>query len=178
MNVLIACARAKLKMIPVTIETVYENENEGSHFHPFRDSFRIYKVILGSLIKFALFSVSAGIIEILVFTLMNETLSLPYWPCYLTALVCSVLWNFTFNRRFTFQSAGNVPKAMALVALFYCIFTPASTLLGNYLTNIGWNEYLVTAINMILNFVTEFLYDKHVVFRGTVDTNDLAKKNK
>ena len=129
-------------------------------------------------LKFTLFSISAGIIEIISITLLNELTHLPYWPCYLIALVLSVLWNFTFNRRFTFQSAGNIPKAMMLVALFYCVFTPVSTFTGNALANLGWNEYLVTALNMVANFVTEFLYDKYVVFRGTVDSNDLAKKNK
>ena len=105
---------------------------------------------------------------------MTELTVLPYWPCYLIALVLSVLWNFTFNRRYTFRSAGNVPKAMALVAAYYCVFTPLSTLGGNFLANLGWNEYLVTGLNMVVNFVTEFLYDKYVVFRGTVDTNSLA----
>lgn len=127
-------------------------------------------------IKFTLFSISAGIIEIVSFSLLNELTQLPYWPCYLIALVLSVLWNFTFNRRYTFQSAGNVPKAMMLVALFYLVFTPVSTWAGNAMANAGWNEYLVTGINMAVNFVTEFLYDKYVVFRGTVDSNDLAKK--
>lgn len=128
-------------------------------------------------VKFTLFSISAGVIEILAFTLMNECTGLSYWPCYLTALVLSVLWNFTFNRRFTFQSANNVPKAMAMVLLYYCVFTPVSTILGNYLTETaGWNEYLVTIINMVVNFVTEYLYDTLVVFRGTIDTNDLAAK--
>lgn len=126
-------------------------------------------------VKFTLFSISAGVIEILSFSLLTELTELPYWPCYLIALVLSVLWNFTFNRRYTFRSAGNVPKAMALVAAYYCVFTPLSTLGGNVLANLGWNEYLVTALNMVINFVTEFLYDKYVVFRGTVDTNDLAK---
>ena len=126
-------------------------------------------------VKFTLFSISAGIIEIVSFSLLTELTELPYWPCYLIALVLSVLWNFTFNRRYTFRSAGNVPKAMALVAAYYCVFTPLSTLGGNVLANLGWNEYLVTALNMVINFVTEFLYDKYVVFRGTVDTNDLAK---
>ena len=125
--------------------------------------------------KFTLFSISAGVIEIVSFSLLTELTELPYWPCYLIALVLSVLWNFTFNRRYTFRSAGNVPKAMALVAAYYCVFTPLSTLGGNVLANLGWNEYLGTARNMVINFVTEFLYDKDVVFRGTVDTNDLAK---
>lgn len=125
-------------------------------------------------VKFTLFSISAGIIEILAFTLLNELTGLPYWPCYLIALILSVLWNFTFNRKYTFQSAGNVPKAMVLVALFYLVFTPASTWAGNAMAGAGWNEYLVTGINMICNFVLEFLYDKYVVFRGTVDTNDRA----
>ena len=126
-------------------------------------------------LKFTLFSISAGAIEIISFSLLTELTAFPYWPCYLIALVLSVLWNFTFNRRYTFRSAGNVPKAMALVAAYYCVFTPLSTLGGNVLANLGWNEYLVTGLNMVVNFVTEFLYDKYVVFRGTVDTNNLAK---
>ena len=125
-------------------------------------------------VKFTLFSISAGVIEIVSFSLLTELTVLPYWPCYLIALVLSVLWNFTFNRRYPFRSAGNVPKAMALVAAYYCVFTPLSTLGGNFLANLGWNEYLVTGLNMVVNFVTEFLYDKYVVFRGTVDTNSLA----
>ena len=128
-------------------------------------------------VKFALFSASAGIIEIAVFALLNELLHLPYWLSYLTALVASVLWNFTLNRKFTFQSANNVPRAMLQVALFYAVFTPLSTLLEHVLTEkLGWNEYLATAINMALNLVTEYLYDRYVVFRDSIDTNELAKK--
>lgn len=128
-------------------------------------------------VKFTLFSISAGVIEFAVFTLLNELTNLPYWPCYLTALVASVVWNFTFNRKFTFHSANSVPRAMALVALFYCVFTPLSTLGGSWLTDTcGWNEYLVTILNMLLNFVTEYLYDTFVVFRGTIDTATKAKQ--
>lgn len=121
-------------------------------------------------IKFALFSASAGIIEMGSFALMNELLDWPYWPSYLIALVLSVLWNFTLNRKFTFRSAANVPRAMLLVFLYYCVFTPVTTIGGNYLAeDLHWNEYLVTAINMVLNFVTEFLWQRYVVYRGQVD---------
>ena len=130
-------------------------------------------------IKFVLFSISAGIIEIVVFALLNELTGWSYWPCYLIALVCSVLWNFTLNRKFTFQSANNVPRAMLLVALFYCVFTPLSTLLGNWLAeDLHWNDYLVTGINMALNLTTEYLYDTFVVFRGSIDTNERAQRQK
>lgn len=134
------------------------------------------KELIRSL-KFFLFSVSAGIIELAAFSFLNELTHWSYWPCYLIALVLSVLWNFTLNRRYTFQSANNVPKAMALVFLFYCVFTPASTLLGSFLADtLGWNEYLVTALNMAANFLLEYLYDRLVVFRGSIDTNSLAQK--
>ena len=124
-----------------------------------------------------LFSASAGIIELAVFTLLNELIGLPYWLCYLVALAASVLWNFTLNRKFTFQSANNVPRAMLLVALFYAVFTPLTTWLEHVLTmGLGWNEYLVTGINMALNLITEYLYDRFVVFRGSIDTNERAKK--
>ena len=87
------------------------------------------------------------------------------------ALVASVIWNFTLNREYTFKSTANVPVAMAKVFVFYLIFTPISTILGNYLAeDLGWNNTLVTLLNMLANFILEYLYDKFVVFRGTIDT--------
>lgn len=128
-------------------------------------------------LKFLLFSLSAGIIELGAFSLLNELTDWSYWPCYLIALTLSVLWNFTLNRRYTFQSASNVPRAMALVFGFYCVFTPLSTWTGHYLADVaGWNEYLVTALNMIANFTLEFLFDRFVVFRDSLDTNSVAKR--
>lgn len=136
-----------------------------------------HKELLRSL-KFLLFSISAGVIEIAAFSLLNELTGWSYWPCYLIALVLSVLWNFTLNRRYTFQSASNVPAAMIKVFAFYCVFTPASTVLGNFLVeSLHWNEYLVTVINMAANFTLEFLYDRFFVFRDSLDTNELAKKH-
>lgn len=123
------------------------------------------------ILKFTFFSLSAGIIELGVFALLTELTGLSYWPRYLTALVLSVLWNFTLNRKFTFQSAANIPTAMLKVALFYAVFTPLSTLLGSFLADgLLWNGYLVTGINMVLNFVTEFLYQRFYVFGSSIDT--------
>ncbi len=131
------------------------------------------------VVKFVLFSISAGVIEIAAFSLLNELAGWPYWPCYLIALVLSVLWNFTLNRKFTFQSANNVPAAMLKVALFYAVFTPASTCIGNYLAeSLSWNAYLVTLLNMACNFVLEYVYDRFVVFGQSLDTNERAQKNK
>ena len=121
------------------------------------------------MLKFTLFSISAGLIEIGVFTLLNEVFHLNYWVCYLIALVLSVVWNFTLNRRFTFQSAANVPQAMLKTLLFYAVFTPVSTVLGQYLADKGWNEYLVTGLNMAANFVLEFLWQRFVVYRNHID---------
>lgn len=135
------------------------------------------KEVIRSL-KFLLFSISAGVIELVAFSLLNELTGWSYWPCYLIALVLSVLWNFTLNRRYTFQSAGNVPKAMAQVFGFYCVFTPLSTVLGSYLADtLLWNEYLVTILNMVSNFLLEYLFDRFVVFRTSLDTNKLAKNH-
>ena len=133
------------------------------------------KEVIRSL-KFLLFSISAGVIELAAFSLLNELTSWSYWPCYLVALALSVLWNFTLNRRYTFQSANNVPRAMALVFAFYCVFAPLSTFLGSVLADtLGWNEYLVTILNMAANFILEYLYDRLVVFRGSIDTNSRAR---
>lgn len=125
--------------------------------------------------KFVLFSISAGVIQTAVFTLLNELTEWKYWPCYLIALTASVLWNFTLNREFTFKSAGNVPAAMIRVFAFYCVFTPLSTWWGNELTEIGTNEYLVLFGTMAVNLTTEFLYDRFFVFRNSINTNKRVK---
>ena len=129
------------------------------------------KEIIRSL-KFVCFSISAGVIQILSFTLMEELLHLTHWLSYLVALILSVLWNFTLNRKFTFHSAGNIPLAMLQVALFYVVFTPLSTWWTAVLTGpkVGWNEYLVLVLTMLVNFVTEYLFDRFVVFRKSIDT--------
>ena len=121
-------------------------------------------------LKFTLFSCSAGLIQIGSFALFENVLHLPWWPSYLISLILSVLWNFTLNRNFTFQSASNVPVAMFKVFLFYLAFTPLSTIFGNYLTSsLRWNGDLVTGINMVINLVSEFLYDKYVVFTDALN---------
>ena len=121
--------------------------------------------------KFTLFSASAGLIEIGLYELLDNIINLRYWPSYLIALIASIIWNFTLNRNFTFRATNNVPIAMMQVGLFYLIFTPTSTILGDYLVeSLLWNGTLVTLINMLLNFILEFLYDRFFVFRNSIDT--------
>ena len=129
-------------------------------------------------LKFAIFSASAGLIELGCFTLLNEITTWRYWPCYLIALLLSVLWNFTLNRKFTFHAATNIPVAMLKVLAYYAVFTPLSTLLGDYLAEtLQWNEYLVTILNMVINFVTEFLYQRFFVFGKSIDSDKSASRS-
>ena len=119
-------------------------------------------------VKFTLFSISAGAIQIGSFAVL-EIFIQDYWIPYLTSLTLSILWNFTLNRKFTFQSASNVPIAMLKVAGFYLVFTPLSTWGGQALADIGWNEYIILALSMACNLVTEFFFQKYVVFRDALD---------
>lgn len=125
------------------------------------------------ILKFVLFSASAGVIQFGSFALLNEFTTWRYWPCYLISLILSILWNFTFNRRFTFKSKANITRAMLLVLAFYAAFTPATTILGDCLAeDMLWNEYLVTIINMLLNLTLEYLYQRFVVYRNRIDNRD------
>lgn len=135
-----------------------------------------FKKELSRTIKFTLFSISAGIIQTLVFTLLNELCSFNYWISYLTSLIISIICNFTLNRNITFKSASNVPIAMLKVFAYYAIFTPFSTILGDYLVeSVNVNEYLVFALTLLANFITEYLYDRFYVFRKSLDTKILEK---
>ena len=146
------------------------------------------KTELFQALKFTLFSVSAGIIQIGTYILFYEVLHWAPWLAYLVSLVLSVLWNYTFNRRYTFRSDANVTRSMLLVGLYYLVFTPLSTWWTAALTGENpftgaaasqtplVNNYVVQAGTMLINFITEFLWQKYVVYRGTIDTNDLANK--
>lgn len=123
------------------------------------------------ILKFTGFSISAGVIQLVSDGILCDwTGWLPWWPAYLISVLLSVLWNFTFNRKFTFRAANNVPVAMGLVALYYCAFIPLSVFGGNAIAarlpdSLG---LLVTFMMMVINFVTEFLWDKFVVFNARV----------
>jgi putative flippase GtrA len=125
-------------------------------------------------VKFLFFSISAGAIQMGSFALLNELLHLDYWFSYLISLSLSVIWNFTLNRKFTFKSAANVPIAMLKVAAFYAVFTPLSTWWTAALTEpsygMMWNEYLVVVLTMVVNFITEYLYQRFFVFKQSLDT--------
>ena len=126
------------------------------------------------VVKFVLFSASAGLIEAGTIALLETVTPLPSWACYLAGLVLSVLWNFTLNRKFTFQSAANVPIAMLKVACYYAVFTPLSTWGVKYLTETaGWSPVFADGLSMLTNLVTEFLYQRFFVFGKSIDT---AKK--
>ena len=134
------------------------------------------KTTLFQALKFTLFSISAGVIQVVAFALFNDLIKLGYWPSYLIALVASVIWNFTFNRRFTFKSAANIPVAMTKVFLFYLVFTPASTYLGHLAESAGVHDYIVLISTMLCNFVLEFLFCKLFVYKN--QENTLEEKTK
>lgn len=130
-------------------------------------------------LKFTLFSISAGLIQEGTFLLMYNVLHWDWWPSHLISLALSVVYNFTVNRKFTFHSAANVPVAMAKVFAYYCVFTPISVFGGRYLTDqCGWNGNLVQILTMLLNFVTEFLFTRFVVYGKQVDNDGTVPKEK
>ena len=130
-------------------------------------------------LKVTLFSISAGLIQEGTFLLMYNVLHWDYWPSYLISLALSVVYNFTVNRKFTFHSAANVPVAMAKVFGYYCVFTPLSTIGGDWLVKqCGWNGNLVQILTMLLNFVTEFLFTRFVVYGKQVDNDGTVPKEK
>ena len=124
---------------------------------------------LWQALKLTLFSVSAGIIQVGSFAVL-EIFIQDYWIPYLVSLTLSILWNFTLNRKYTFKSAANVPVAMAKVFGFYLVFTPVSTYLGSMAEKQGCHDFLILAVTMLSNFVLEFLFCKFVVYRGSEDT--------
>ena len=123
-------------------------------------------------VKFVLFSISAGAIQMGSYALMSLFMKDNlHWVKYIISLLLSVIWNFTLNKEFTFKSAANVPIAMLKVLGFYAVFAPLSTW-GNYelVSKLGWNGFLVEFLTMVVNMVLEFLFCTFVVYRNSMNT--------
>lgn len=146
-------------------------------------------------IKYALCAASAGIIQLALFSILQavipqsgktirfivEDMDLVTFISTTVALCASILWNFTFNRKFTFKDAGNVPKAMLLAFLFYVPFYPFQTwyvhtikslLLGPLSTQAS--GIIAEGSVMVINFVLEFMWQKFVVFRKRKEKKEEA----
>jgi len=132
--------------------------------------------------QFVFFSISAGLIQVLVFTLLKVVLERSYWASYLPALIASVLWNFTINRKFTFKSVSSVPTAMMKIAVYYLIFTPLSTWWGDTLNGlrpginlVAWS-YIVLISTMLINFVTEFGVYRFWIYRSSINSSKAGQR--
>nr|AUG44397.1 hypothetical protein [uncultured bacterium]AUG44433.1 hypothetical protein [uncultured bacterium] len=128
-------------------------------------------------VKYTFVAASAGLIQAATDAFCFQLLHLSAWRSYLIALILSVIWNFAINRAYTFHSDANILKSLSLVALYYVVFTPLSTWwTGLFVDTWGWNNYLVLAATMLINFVTEFCWQRFVIYRGKVDTNGKEKQ--
>ncbi|MCQ2802777.1 MAG: GtrA family protein [Bacilli bacterium] len=147
-------------------------------------------------LKYIGFTCSAGVIQFCSTLILSSIWTAEKFAngpvlFYLIGLILSVIWNLTFNRKFTFKSAASFPIAMLKTLAFYIVFTPASCLLQGWLTNgvlvenstLTINSYLGlpvlagTAICMVVNFLLEFPFQRFVVFRNSIDTSN-KKTNK
>ena len=140
-------------------------------------------------IKFVLFSISAGVIEagsyyilnefthIDQYTNLDEVFGNEYGLTYFIALVLSVVWNFTLNRKFTFKSAANVPVAMLKVFGYYCVFAPLSIWWTVSLTNADVNKYLVLLGTMGENLCTDYIFTRYVIYRHQLYTSEGGQRD-
>ena len=175
MKVLIACSRARIPMIPITIETIYENENEGTHFHPIRDSWRIYKVIFGSFVKFMSVSLICFLIDQLLALVLRKwilppvgfargsmlNLQISGWGA---RLVSSVI-NFIMNKNLVFKMKGKAGKP----ALKYAILCIAIITISNAgvwaLGKIGMADWLAKILMDTMLYFLSYRFQERWVFK-------------
>lgn len=156
MQVLIACARAGIPMKPITIETVYENENEGTHFHPIRDSYRIYKVILGNFVQFMGASIASFLIDNGVFTVLDQ---LVFKDTFLGGVALATIaarcvsapCNFLMNRNLVFKVKGDTGRTAWRYALLCVGILLCSSGSLTVLSNLGMPKVLDTLAKIIID---------------------------
>ena len=161
-------------MIPVTIETIYENNNEGTHFHPIRDSYRIYKVILGSFIKFMASSLTCWAIDQGIFNLLNlvvfangekKSASI-ILLCTVIARVISAAANYLINRRYVFGGRGDAAKSFARYAAL-CVVIMLLSAGGTWLlSQTGMSSTVAKIITDTVLYLLSYRFQEQWVFKG------------
>ena len=174
MKVLIACSRAGIPMIPIMIETIYEDENKGTHFHPIRDSWRIYKVILGSFFKFMASSLTCVAIDQGIFNLLNLAVFANgakkdagiILLCTIIARVISAVVNFLLNRNFVFGKNGNAGKAFVKY-LVLCAGIMLLSAAGTWLLGLtGMSSTVAKLITDTVLYFVSYRFQQQWVFKG------------
>ena len=182
MNMLIECAHQRLPMRALPIETVYENNNEGSHFRAVRDSVRIYSVILAGFFKFISASLVSFLLDYGLYLLFNALLKkvpglseevrvlfLRFVPHITIATVAarllSGIFNFTVNRNYVFGDKGKISRSFPryLVVFFMNMILSAALTSGLHLW-LGWSENLIKIPVDILLFCLSYKLQQSWVF--------------
>jgi len=129
-EMILVSKRNNLKFIEVPIETIYENNNESSHFNPLIDSMRIYFV----LFRYTSASLISALVDYIVFIAVFPILKNILFSTYTSRLV-SLFVNYSLVRNNVFYSknkiANTFPKYLLLViisgflsaSLIYCFHT-------------------------------------------------------
>lgn len=178
MKVLIACSRAGIPIIPVTIETIYENDNEGTHFHPIKDSLRIYKVIFGSFFKFMASSLTSVVVDQGLFNLLNlvvfsngtEKKADLILASTVIARVFSSVFNFWMNRKMVFKHKGSAGKTFlryVILSVIVMLLSAGGTWL---LGQTGMSSTLAKLITDTLLYFVSYRFQAGWVFRE--ETNE------
>ena len=178
MKVLIACSRAGIPIIPVTIETIYENDNEGTHFHPIKDSLRIYKVIFGSFFKFMASSLTSVVVDQGLFNLLNlvvfsngvEKKADLILASTVIARVFSSVFNFWMNRKMVFKHKGSAGKTFlryVILSVIVMLLSAGGTWL---LGQTGMSSTVAKLITDTLLYFVSYRFQAGWVFRE--ETNE------
>ena len=182
MNQLIYCAVHKLPMTIVPIETIYENENQGTHFHPIRDSWRIYKLILGNFLRFTSASLICWLVDFILFTLLKRIpflaqleLDTP-WLHALSqsadaillataiARVCSATLNFFLNKGMVFNIRQCKGAAWRYILLCVAVMVVSGLAVSGLHVLTGINSSIIKIVVDLILFFVNYRIQKSWVF--------------
>ena len=159
MNVLLYAPSNDIKIKEIEIETIYIENNEGSHFNTIKDSYRVYKEI----IKYSLSSIISFIIDYSLFALFSIILSITLSNIFARIISASI--NFTINKKIVFKSDKSILISLIEYALLAIFILVCNTLLLNLLVNIGINKFIAKLIVEISLFIISFLVQKTMIFK-------------
>lgn len=159
MNMLMVLAKKGIPIHEEWIETVYIDGNNSSHFHPLKDSVRIYREIL----KFSASSIISFCVDYLLFCLLL-VLSNEIIFSNISARIFSASVNYTLNRKMVFNSSEKIIRSVSQYAVLACLMLVCNTLMLRGMVSLGLNRYIAKVLVEACMFILSWFVQHNIIF--------------
>lgn len=156
MNMLIYAQRLDYTIEEIDIDTIYYDQNEGSHFNPIKDGIKIYAVLFKNIPSFLISSLASFLIDYGIFNILVYAIGVGVLFSTVLARIVSASFNYCFNKKIVFKKSGKRYNAINYIKLACAILAINCCLIYLLVEVLGLNAYLAKILVEVILYSVSF----------------------